>query len=106
MGLLKGKIIIKVSGLISYYKFVLTNLPKTHSPTYLLPSIFAKPLKFHEICIISIIISVVLLLIDYQEWDLNPKTQGKNRGTERLITGSDGKAYYMNNHYESFLLVE
>ena len=45
-------------------------------------------------------------IIDYQEWDLNPKTRGKNRGTERLITGSDGKACYMNNHYESFLLVE
>jgi ribonuclease T1 len=44
--------------------------------------------------------------IDYQEWDVNPKTQGKNRGTERLITGSDGKGYYTNDHYGSFLLVE
>ena len=44
--------------------------------------------------------------IDYQEWDVNPKIQGKNRGTERLITGSDGKAYYTNDHYGSFLLVE
>ena len=44
--------------------------------------------------------------IDYQEWDVNPKIQGKNRGTERLITGSDGKGYYTNDHYGSFLLVE
>ena len=44
--------------------------------------------------------------IDYQEWDVNPKVQGKNRGTERLITGSDGKGYFTNDHYGSFLLVE
>ncbi len=44
--------------------------------------------------------------IEYQEWDVNPKIQGKNRGAERLITGSDGKGYYTNDHYGSFLLVE
>jgi ribonuclease T1 len=44
--------------------------------------------------------------IDYQEWDVNPKIQGKNRGAERLITGSDGKGYYTGDHYGSFLLVE
>jgi len=44
--------------------------------------------------------------IGYQEWDVNPKTQGKNRGVERLITGSDGKGYYTNDHYKSFSLVE
>ena len=44
--------------------------------------------------------------IDYQEWDVNPKIQGKNRGTERLITGSDGKAYYTNDHYRSFIEVK
>ncbi len=43
--------------------------------------------------------------IDYQEWDVNPKVQGKNRGTERLITGSDGKGYYTNDHYRSFVEV-
>ncbi len=43
--------------------------------------------------------------INYQEWDVNPKVNGKNRGAERLITGSDGKAYYTNDHYQSFLLV-
>ena len=43
--------------------------------------------------------------ISYQEWDVNPKVNGKNRGTERLITGSDGKAYYTNDHYRSFVEV-
>jgi len=44
--------------------------------------------------------------IDYQEWDINPKVNGKNRGTERLVTGSDGKGYYTSDHYGSFVLVE
>jgi ribonuclease T1 len=44
--------------------------------------------------------------INYQEWDVNPKTEGKNRGKQRLITGSDEKAYYTGNHYASFVLVE
>jgi ribonuclease T1 len=43
--------------------------------------------------------------INYQEWDVNPKIQGKNRGAERLVTGSDGKAYYTDDHYGSFVLV-
>ena len=41
--------------------------------------------------------------INYQEWDVNPKQQGRNRGAERLITGSDGKAYFTKNHYKSFV---
>ena len=40
--------------------------------------------------------------INYQEWDVNPKVQGQNRGAERLITGSDGRAYYTSDHYNSF----
>ncbi len=44
--------------------------------------------------------------INYQEWDVNPKQQGRNRGVERLITGSDGKAYFTKNHYKSFVNVE
>ena len=44
--------------------------------------------------------------IDYQEWDVNPKQQGRNRGVERLITGSDGKAYFTKNHYKSFVEVQ
>lgn len=41
--------------------------------------------------------------INYQEWDVNPKKEGRNRGAERLITGSDGKAYFTKNHYKSFV---
>ena len=43
--------------------------------------------------------------IKYQEWDVNPKKNGKNRGTERLITGSDNKAWYTNDHYQTFIEV-
>ncbi len=44
--------------------------------------------------------------INYQEWDVNPKQQGRNRGAERLITGSDGRAYFTKNHYKSFVEIE
>jgi ribonuclease T1 len=44
--------------------------------------------------------------INYQEWDVNPHLEHKNRGTERLITGSDGKSYFTNNHYRSFVEVK
>lgn len=44
--------------------------------------------------------------INYQEWDVNPKKQGRNRGVERLVTGSDGRAYFTKNHYKSFINVE
>jgi guanyl-specific ribonuclease Sa len=40
--------------------------------------------------------------VTYQEWDVNPKVQGVNRGAERLITGSDGSAYYTSDHYRTF----
>lgn len=40
--------------------------------------------------------------IRYQEWDVNPKIQGKNRGAERLITGSDGSAHFTSDHYKTF----
>lgn len=43
--------------------------------------------------------------IKYQEWDVNPKIKGKNRGTERIVTGSDGKSYYTNDHYRTFQLI-
>ncbi len=39
---------------------------------------------------------------DYQEWDVNPKIQGQNRGTERICTGSDGRSWYTNDHYKTF----
>lgn len=40
--------------------------------------------------------------ITYQEWDVNPKIEGQNRGIERILTGSDGRAWYTNDHYQSF----
>ena len=40
--------------------------------------------------------------VTYQEWDVNPKVQGVNRGGERLVTGSDGSAYYTSDHYRTF----
>jgi RHS repeat-associated protein len=42
--------------------------------------------------------------IEYREWDVNPFTGG-NRGVERLVTGSDGSAWYTDNHYSSFTRV-
>jgi dienelactone hydrolase len=40
--------------------------------------------------------------IKYREWDVNPLRPGVNRGAERLVTGSDGSAYYTDDHYDSF----
>src|SRR5262249_26278825 len=38
----------------------------------------------------------------YREWDVNPLRPGVNRGVERLITGSDGTAYFTDDHYATF----
>ncbi len=40
--------------------------------------------------------------IHYREWDVNPKKKNKNRGSERLVTGDNGSAYYTSDHYHSF----
>lgn len=40
--------------------------------------------------------------IDYQEWDIHPKLPGRSRGAERVVTGSDGRAWYTADHYCSF----
>lgn len=40
--------------------------------------------------------------IKYREWDVNPLRPGVNRGPERLITGSDGAAYFTDDHYANF----
>jgi ribonuclease T1 len=40
--------------------------------------------------------------IEYQEWDIRPKIPGRNRGAERMVTGSDGRAWYTADHYCSF----
>jgi len=40
--------------------------------------------------------------ITYQEWDVNPYVKGVDRGDERIVTGSDGSAYYTSDHYKWF----
>ena len=40
--------------------------------------------------------------LKYREWDVNPLRPGVNRGAERLVTGSDGSAYYTADHYATF----
>lgn len=44
--------------------------------------------------------------IKYREWDVHRKVKGKNRGAERLVTGSDGSAYFTSDHYDSFTKME
>ncbi|CAG6397855.1 putative T7SS-secreted protein [Actinacidiphila cocklensis] len=43
--------------------------------------------------------------ITYREWDVNPKIKGVDRGEERLVTGSDGSAYYTADHYQTFIRI-
>lgn len=40
--------------------------------------------------------------VTYREWDVNPKVPGQDRGEERIVTGSDGSAWYTNDHYDTF----
>lgn len=40
--------------------------------------------------------------IAYQEWDVNPKRRDQSRDAERIVTGSDGSAWYTDDHYTSF----
>ena len=40
--------------------------------------------------------------IEYREWDVRPRAEGRARGTERLVTGSDGRAWFTADHYRSF----
>ncbi|MBF6327379.1 ribonuclease domain-containing protein [Nocardia transvalensis] len=40
--------------------------------------------------------------ITYREWDVNPKKPGRSRDAERIVTGSDGSAYYTGDHYKTF----
>ncbi|MEU4312693.1 ribonuclease domain-containing protein [Nocardia sp. NPDC024068] len=40
--------------------------------------------------------------VAYQEWDVNPKKPGQSRDAERIITGSDGSAWYTGDHYDTF----
>jgi RHS repeat-associated protein len=40
--------------------------------------------------------------ITYREYDVNTYQKGVNRGTERIVRGSDGSAYYTDTHYRKF----
>jgi guanyl-specific ribonuclease Sa len=40
--------------------------------------------------------------ITYDEYDVNPFTTKAERGQERVVYGSDGRAWYTNDHYEHF----
>ena len=40
--------------------------------------------------------------VRYQEWDVNRKQSGRGRDAERIVTGSDGSAWYTGDHYETF----
>ncbi len=43
--------------------------------------------------------------ITYREWDVNSYQPRVNRGAERLVTGSDGSAWYTADHYATFTRV-
>jgi guanyl-specific ribonuclease Sa len=43
--------------------------------------------------------------IEYREWDVHPRAEGRTRGAERLVTGSDGRAWYTADHYRTFIEV-
>jgi guanyl-specific ribonuclease Sa len=40
--------------------------------------------------------------ITFMEYDVNPKKEGENRDSERIVVGSDGRIFYTADHYQSF----
>jgi ribonuclease T1 len=44
--------------------------------------------------------------IHYREWDVHPRRDGIDRGAERLVTGSDGSAWFTSDHYGTFFFIE
>ncbi|WP_448405203.1 ribonuclease domain-containing protein [Mycobacterium kansasii] len=40
--------------------------------------------------------------ITYQAWDVNPRVPDQDRDDERIVTGSDGSAWYTTDHYGTF----
>ncbi|GEA81425.1 ribonuclease domain-containing protein [Cellulomonas uda] len=42
--------------------------------------------------------------VTYREWDVNPYAKGVKRGPERIVTGSDGSAYWTGDHYNTFVM--
>ncbi|MCD2145311.1 ribonuclease domain-containing protein [Gordonia paraffinivorans] len=43
--------------------------------------------------------------ITYREWDVNPKAPNRGRDAERIVTGSDGSAWYTADHYRTFVKI-
>ncbi|ROZ99362.1 ribonuclease domain-containing protein [Gordonia sp. OPL2] len=43
--------------------------------------------------------------ITYREWDVNAKEPGRSRDAERIVTGSDGTAWYTDDHYRTFVRI-
>ena len=44
--------------------------------------------------------------VTYREYDVNPFVNGQGRGTERIVIGSDGSAWYTNDHYHTFTQIQ
>jgi guanyl-specific ribonuclease Sa len=44
--------------------------------------------------------------IEYREWDVRPRAEGRNRGAERLVTDHTGRAWYTGDHYRTFVEVK
>jgi ribonuclease T1 len=44
--------------------------------------------------------------IEYREWDVRARAEGRNRGMERLVTARDGRAWYTADHYRTFVEVK
>ncbi len=44
--------------------------------------------------------------IEYREWDVRPRAEGRNRGAERLVTDRTGRAWYTADHYRTFVEVK
>ncbi|GAB39825.1 MULTISPECIES: ribonuclease domain-containing protein [Gordonia] len=43
--------------------------------------------------------------ITYTEWDVNRREAGRSRDAERIVTGSDGSAWYTSDHYNTFVQI-
>lgn len=41
-----------------------------------------------------------------RKWGVSAYVQGRNRGTERIIIGNDGSAWYTKDHYGSFVRIK
>lgn len=44
--------------------------------------------------------------IHYREYDVDPYIKGQNRGSERIVIGDNGSAWYTKDHYFSFTRIE